>query len=181
MKNNIDLTAQLLDDSAAPISNSTCDAAGTTWPNNTYGYGRLDIYAAMFGAAVTPEASTHSADPATTVTYTLRVTNTAVTTDSLAFVIGSPDWPAHLVPASSGSLPPGSGLDVTATIDVPADAPAYLTHVVTLTFASHTVATRSTVAFLTTNVHPFYAFAVGRAAADSNDFARPDHLVFGLG
>ena len=68
----------------------------------------------MYGAAVTPIAMlTQSADPGTTVTYTLRVTNTAVTTDSLAFVIGSPDWAVHIVPASSGLLPPGSVWNVT--------------------------------------------------------------------
>lgn len=47
LKNNIDLTEQILNQSAAHINNATCDMAGTTWPNNTYGYGRLDIKAAV--------------------------------------------------------------------------------------------------------------------------------------
>jgi hypothetical protein len=175
LKNNLDLTEQLLDEAAAHISDSTCDPAGTTWPNNTYGYGRLDIYAAMFGAAVMPAASTQSADPGTTVTYTLRVTNTAVITDSLAFVVGSPDWAVHIVPASSGSLQPGAGLDVTVTLDVPDDALAYPTHVVTLTFASHTVATRSTAALLMTEVRPYYAFEL--AAPLQTQTALPGQIV----
>lgn len=47
LKNDIDLTEQILNAAAVHVNNATCDAPGTTWPNNTYGYGRLDIKAAV--------------------------------------------------------------------------------------------------------------------------------------
>lgn len=47
LKNNIEQTEQLLNQAAVHVNNSTCDTAGTTWPNNTYGYGRLNIKAAV--------------------------------------------------------------------------------------------------------------------------------------
>jgi subtilisin family serine protease len=45
LKNQITATAQILLDSAVPISSTAC--ASSAWPNNTFGYGRLDALAAL--------------------------------------------------------------------------------------------------------------------------------------
>ena len=47
LKNNVDLTEQILNQSAVHINDATCDSPGVTWPNNIYGYGRLDVAAVM--------------------------------------------------------------------------------------------------------------------------------------
>jgi serine protease AprX len=46
LRHRIPETEQVLDDAAAHISSADCDAAGG-WPNNTYGYGRLNIKQAV--------------------------------------------------------------------------------------------------------------------------------------
>ncbi len=45
LRNQISATEQILNDSAVHISSTECSSAG--WPNNTFGYGRLDIKAAV--------------------------------------------------------------------------------------------------------------------------------------
>ncbi len=45
LKNQIAATEQLLSESAVHIASSACGSTG--WPNNTYGYGRLDVKAAV--------------------------------------------------------------------------------------------------------------------------------------
>jgi serine protease AprX len=46
LKNNISLTEKILTSSAVHISTSSCSSSG--WPNNVYGFGRLDAEAAVF-------------------------------------------------------------------------------------------------------------------------------------
>ena len=88
LKNNVDLTEQVLDNAAYHINNSTCDPAGTTWPNNYYGYGRLDVKAAVDAVptgdsyligAVT-DATTAAPIGGATVSAFATVTQTASTT-----------------------------------------------------------------------------------------------------
>jgi subtilisin family serine protease len=43
-RGQISMTEQILNNSAAHIASSDCSSSG--WPNNTYGYGRLDVRAA---------------------------------------------------------------------------------------------------------------------------------------
>jgi hypothetical protein len=46
LRNNIDATEAILNESAVPIFSSDCDPGFVT-PNNTYGHGRLDVKAAV--------------------------------------------------------------------------------------------------------------------------------------
>ncbi len=47
LKNNIDATTAALDESAVHISSTVCDNGVQHTPNNTYGYGRIDILAGV--------------------------------------------------------------------------------------------------------------------------------------
>jgi subtilisin family serine protease len=48
----------LLNNNAAHILNGTCDGGTPVVPNNTYGYGRIDIFAAVQQALLLPELTT---------------------------------------------------------------------------------------------------------------------------
>src|SRR5579859_1102801 len=57
LRGQVTVTEQILNDSAVHLSSTDCGSSG--WPNNTFGYGRLDVKAALdratvlFGGAIT--------------------------------------------------------------------------------------------------------------------------------
>ena len=95
LKNQITPTEQLLDDSAVPLWSTACSDAG--WPNNTFGYGRLDVQAALYGVSLS-DAPSQSGDRGSLVTYTLRLTNTGITSDSFAITLDPGQWQSALEP-----------------------------------------------------------------------------------
>ncbi len=83
LRNQITLTEQILNDSAIHISSAECDSNG--WPNNTYGYGRLDVKAALdIGvlAGITSDAVTSAPLAGASVQATLNATQTFSTTST---------------------------------------------------------------------------------------------------
>ncbi len=71
--NQVDATEYVLSRSATHISSSACSSSG--WPNNTYGYGRLDVRAALDQETPTP-VPTPTITPAPTRTPTVTATPT---------------------------------------------------------------------------------------------------------
>jgi serine protease AprX len=77
LRNQIDASRTLMNDTAVDINSTQCDAGGT--PNNVYGWGRVDILAAVGGGTPTPTPTvtvTPSATPTATPTATATVTPT---------------------------------------------------------------------------------------------------------
>ncbi len=102
LKNNIDLTEQLLNDSAFHISNSTCDTPGTTWPNNTYGYGRLNIKAAVDSAPTTTGLLTGSVRDAATAAPISSASVSAMLSQTLTAHSTTNQNGGYVLPVDSG-------------------------------------------------------------------------------
>ena len=83
LKNQITLTEQVLDESAVHISSTDCGSSG--WPNNTYGYGRLELRAAVglgILTGVISDATTSAPITGASVQATLNATQTFSTTST---------------------------------------------------------------------------------------------------
>jgi serine protease AprX len=148
LKNQITPTEQLLNDAAFHIASTACGSNG--WPNNTFGYGRLDIQAALYGVAVSDESS-QTGQPGSIVTYTLHLTNTGITTDSFTIDLGPAQWPTTIAFTSTAVLSANESVPVTVTVLIPAEALAYTFDTVAITATSHTKAQRSAATTITTS------------------------------
>jgi subtilisin family serine protease len=158
-KNNITATEQLLNSTAVTIATSDCSSSGI--PNNVYGYGRLDILAAFnaSGLLLAPQAFTQSGYASTTLTYTLRITNTSPLTDTFNFS-ASGLWTITLAPAFSVSISPGTGVDVSVTIDIPDDIYQDLVNNMIVTVTSTNAPLRYKTSILTTIAQPRYGLTL---------------------
>ena len=66
-----------------------------------------------------PSAMTRSGDPGTSVTYTLRFTNTGNTAETFALDYAGNTWDVQLSPAISATLTPNVGSDVMVRVTIP--------------------------------------------------------------
>jgi subtilisin family serine protease len=172
LKNQITLTEQLLDDSAVHLGSTACGDAG--WPNNTFGYGRLDIQAAMYGVRLS-DVPSQSGDPDSLLTYTLHFTNTGITSDSFTITLDPGQWPSTLAFASTGLLAANESMSNTVNTLVPADALAYTHDTFTVTVASQTKPQRTDATFVTTGVTAVRGAQLSPSYAQQ--FARPGSWV----
>lgn len=127
LKNQIAATEQLLNAAAVHITSSECSSIG--WPNNVYGYGRLDIKAAVdaaivpgpYGAAIAPESVEQHADPGEMVQATFTVTNTGQQTDTFTVTLSGGVWKI-VAPETVGPLGAGTSAALPVTVTVPSNA-----------------------------------------------------------
>ncbi len=149
LRNQITPTEQLLDDSAVHLSSSACNSSG--WPNNTFGYGRLDIEAALYGVALSGTSS-QSADPGSLVTYTLYLTNTGITTDTFTIALDPGQWTSTLAFTNTPPLKANGSTSITVSTLIAPDAFVFTHDTLTVTVASQTKPLRSASTTVTTIV-----------------------------
>jgi subtilisin family serine protease len=150
LKHQITLTEQLLDESAVPLWSTACGSSG--WPNNTFGYGRLDVQATLFGVSLS-DAQSQSGDPGSVVTYTLHLTNTGITTDSFTITLTPGQWQSTSIFTSTGQLAANQSTSITVNTLIPADALAYTSDSFTVTAASQTKSQRLAATRITTSAN----------------------------
>jgi subtilisin family serine protease len=150
-------TEQILNDSAIHVSvTNTCSSNG--WPNNVYGYGRLNILnaitmtaASIYQVTLAPLIITQSADPGQTVTYTARLTNTGTLTDSYTLQTAGGPFGGNVSPTTISDLAPSNSRMVTLTVTIPANAYGGTASANTLSATSQTTTTaQASVMFTTT-------------------------------
>ena len=112
-RRQITFTQSLFNDSATHLISTDCGSNG--WPNNTFGYGRLDVAAAVQRVIT----ATQVAAPGSAVTYTLRLTNTTATTTTFDLEAGSHQWPMTVTPTQTTALPPGKAAAISVSVTIP--------------------------------------------------------------
>ncbi len=138
LKNQIAATEQLLNENAVHINSTACSSSG--WPNNVYGYGRLDIKAAVdavldYGVALVPAAATQHGAPGQAVSTTFRITNTGTAADSFTITLTGAHWQTT-APAKIGPLPAGATAPLPVTVTIPTNAQGGASDTVTVTVTS---------------------------------------------
>jgi serine protease AprX len=160
-RREITFTEDLLNDAAVHLISTECGSNG--WPNNTFGYGRLDVAAAVRRVIT----ATQSAYPGSAVTYTLRLTNTTAITTPFDLETGSHQWPLTLTPTQTTALPPGESAVFTVSVTVPYGALATDIDALAVVATAPITPTERRYFALNTHVLPVYGLSLVPAAATS--------------
>lgn len=100
--NQVDATEYVLNQSATHISSSVCSSSG--WPNNIYGYGRLDVTAALSQETPTP-APTPTATSTPTMTPTPTITRMPTITPTPTITAPPTETPAPTITPMPTNIP----------------------------------------------------------------------------
>ena len=124
------------------------------WLQPDYGispYGRDVVLSStcQYSLTLTPPTAALSGNPGSTVTYTLRVTNTGNCADTFTVVVRGNAWTTN-APATVGPLAAGDGADLQVTVDIPATAANGDYDTATVTVTSQGDNTKSDSSTLTT-------------------------------
>ncbi len=163
LKNQIAATEQLLNDHAFHIAWTDCSSSG--WPNNIYGYGRLDSKAtvdaalARYTVALAPPLVEQAGAPGQTVSATFSVTNTGTATNSFTVTLTGARWPT-MAPEKIGPLSAGSATTLPVTVTIPATALAGAADAVTVTVTSAGAPSLSAQATLRTTADAVYGLTL---------------------
>ena len=120
---------------------------------NVYGEdvctGTVEVIESFHGVMLAPSTDATSGQPGATVTYTLQVTNTGNTVDTLTIASSGNDWTTEVV-STVGPLAPGEGTDVAVVVHIPAGANEGDSDTVTITATSQGDPAESDSSHLTT-------------------------------
>jgi uncharacterized membrane protein len=124
---------------------------------------------AVYGVEVTPPTAAQSGDPGSTVTYTLRITNTGNCADMFAVAVSGDSWTTS-APSSVGPLAAGASEDVQIVVQVPISAGGGSSDIVFITVTSQGDGSVSDSSTLTTSANAVYGVEVTPStAAQSGD------------
>ncbi len=98
---------------------------------------------ALYGVILAPSTVVQFGDAGTTVTYTLRMTNTGVVTDTFTLDYSGSNWEVGL-PVTSAMLMAGEGMDVMVYVTIPVTATGGMTDTTYLTATGKGVSDTST-------------------------------------
>ena len=170
LKNQITQTEQVLNGSAVHIASTACGSSG--WPNNTFGYGRLDVLAAAQpgGLTVTSFATAQSAASGSTVTYTLRISNTGVVDDAYTVKLGPAKWLTSADVTTTAQISPSAAVDVQINVAIPPTAYGNQSDNVTVTLASVATPAQSATVLLTTSALAVYSTTLSADAPGKADY-----------
>jgi hypothetical protein len=87
---------------------------------------------AAYSVSMDPAASTQSGQPGSTLTYTLRLTNTGTIADTYLIALSGHHWPAQVTPLSA-TLASHTGIPLTVAVTIPLTATAPAVDTVRLT------------------------------------------------
>jgi len=158
-RRQITFTEDLLNDSAVHLVSTECGSNG--WPNNTFGYGRLDVAAAVQRVIT----ATQAAAPGSAMTYTLRLTNTTAITTPFDLETGSHQWPITMTPTQTTALPPGEVTVITVGVTIPSGVLATDFDALALVATASLTPTERQYFALNTHVLPVYGLTLAPSSA----------------
>jgi hypothetical protein len=124
-----------------------------------------------YNVTLTPATAAQAGNPGQVVTYTLRLTNTGITTDTFDLAYVGNVWAVQL-PVTQTTLAAGVGTDVSVQVTVPANALGGDSDDVTVTATSQGDVTKVATSTLTTTANTVYAqLAVAHLAPFANTLA----------
>jgi uncharacterized repeat protein (TIGR01451 family) len=113
----------------------------------------------LYGAITSSDPAAQQADPGTTVTYTIQITNIGVLTDTFDLSPSGNTWPVQLSTTSLASLPPNGSAAFDVRVTAPENGLADSREVSPIVISSRgSLGFLSNVAYLTTTVNPVYGF-----------------------
>ncbi len=132
---------------------------------------RADVEVHVASVMVEPATAAIAGDPGTSVTHTLRVTNTGTYTDSYWITTTGQTWATAVTPNPMPDLEPNAGTEVAVQVTVPPAAPSSEQDVATVTVTSRGDGVTSASTVLTTTVNAVYGVAMAPAADGQNGLA----------
>jgi uncharacterized repeat protein (TIGR01451 family) len=113
----------------------------------------MDVISPTFDLALALRTGAQAGDPGTTVTHTLRLTNTGNTFDVFDVALSNCGWPAS-APTTIGPLGPDSSEDLSIRVQIPPQAIGNATDTAVVTVTSQGDDARRATETVTTTAHP---------------------------
>ena len=152
LRGQITLTEQILNDSADPVSSSSCGSSGV--PNNLYGHGRVDVLAAVNSvrSANLSGSAPATCGPGGVVNHTVVINNSGYVADSYTVNVSASSFAGLSFPATVGPIPAGGSESFIVSLTIPSGAVQGASDIVSVSVASTGYSLPIPPISLTTNV-----------------------------